>query len=686
MTRIAPDHLGRQAFVYVRQSTQDQVLHNHESRRRQYALADRARGLGWAEPVVIDDDLGRSGGGVVRPGFERLLLAICEGRAGIVLSVEASRLARNGRDWHTLLEFCGLVGCLLADEDGLYDPRLPNDRLLLGMKGTMSEMELSILRQRSLEALRQKARRGELFLNVAVGYVKVRHDRIARDPDLRIREALGLVFRKFAEFQSMRQVHLWLRQEQVLLPSVEATEDGRRIVWKLPVYNTVRALLTNPIYGGAYAFGRTASRVTVENGRKRISRGHRRDREEWDVLIVDHHEGYIPWAEFERNQRLIADNANCRGLMVRGAVRRGDALLAGLLRCGHCGRRLHVSYSGTDGYCVRYNCRGAHINHGTRPCIAFGGLRIDAAVSTEILRHPAPLGVEAALEAITTREEENSETRRQAELALTQARYEADLARRQYDAVDPVNRLVAAELERRWNDRLADVQRQEERLAAMTASRPETLGAGEKDRLMALGADLETAWSHPGATAETRKRILRAVLEEIVATLTEERIELVIHWRGGDHTRLALPRNRTGQHRWSSDADVRELIRVLARQQVDGAIAATLNRLGKRTGRGNPWTEARVRSFRSQHRVPVHRPGEMAERGELTLEETARRLGVSRMTVLRLISAGTLTAIQICKGAPWAIPEAQLEKLDGANRHAGRPRTNDQNQKVMDFQ
>ena len=685
MTKIAPDHLGRQAFVYVRQSTQDQLLHNHESRRRQYALADRAQQLGWAEPVVIDDDLGRSGGGVARPGFERLLLAICEGRAGIVLAVEASRLARNGRDWHTLLEFCGLVGCLLADEDGLYDPRLPNDRLLLGMKGTMSEMELSILRQRSLEALRQKARRGELFLNVAVGYVKVRHDRIAKDPDLRVREALGLVFRKFAEFQSIRQVHLWLRQEQVLLPTVETVEDGRRIVWKLPVYNTVRGLLTNPVYGGAYAFGRTASRVTVENGRKRISRGHRRDREEWDVLIVDHHEGYISWAEFERNQRLIADNANCRGLMVRGAVRRGDALLAGLLRCGHCGRRLHVSYSGTDGYCVRYNCRGAHINHGTRPCIAFGGLRVDAAVSTEVLRLLGPLGVEAALEAIAMREGENAETRRQAELALTQARYEADLARRQYDAVDPANRLVAAELERRWNDRLAEVQRQEERLATMTASRPDALTSEEKDRLMALGADLETAWSHPGATAETRKRILRAVLEEIVATLTEERIELVIHWRGGDHTRLAVPRNRTGQHRWSSDADVRDLIRALARQQVDGAIAATLNRLGKRTGRGNPWTEARVRSFRSQHRVPVHRPGEMAERGELTLEEAARRLGVSKMTVLRLISAGTITATQVCKGAPWAIPEAQIAALDGANT-LRRPRTYDQNQKVMNFQ
>lgn len=686
MTKIAPDHLGRQAFVYVRQSTQDQLLHNHESRRRQYALADRARQLGWAEPMVIDDDLGRSGGGVARPGFERLLLAICEGRAGIVLAVEASRLARNGRDWHTLLEFCGLVGCLLGDEDGLYDPRLPNDRLLLGMKGTMSEMELSILRQRSLEALRQKARRGELFLSVAVGYVKVRHDRIAKDPDQRVREALGLVFRKFAEFQSIRQVHLWLRQEQVLLPSVEVVEDGRRIVWKLPVYNTVHGLLTNPVYGGAYAFGRTVSRVTVENGRKRISRGHRRDREEWDVLIVDRHEGYISWAEFERNQRLIADNANCRGLMVRGAVRRGDALLAGLLRCGHCGRRLHVSYSGTDGYCVRYNCRGAHINHGTRPCIAFGGLRVDAAMSTEVLRLLGPLGLEAALEAIAMREDENAETRRQAELALAQARYEADLARRQYDAVDPANRLVAAELERRWNDRLAEVRRQEERLATMTAGRPDRLTSEEKDRLMALGADLETVWSHPGATAETRKRILRAVLEEVVATVTEERIELVIHWRGGDHTRLAVPRNKTGQHRWSSDADVCELIRALARQQLDGAIAATLNRLGKRTGRGNPWTEARVRSFRSQHRVPAHRPGEMAERGELTLEEAARRLGVSKMTVLRLISAGTITATQICKGAPWAIPEGQITGLDGANPPAARPRTCDQNQKVMDFQ
>src|SRR5271157_977267 len=239
MTKVTSDHLARAAYVYVRQSTADQLLHNHESRRRQYGLAERARSLGWREVVVIDDDLGRSGSGVSRPGFERLLAAICEGRIGAVFAIEASRLARNGRDWHTLIEFCGLVGTIIIDEDGVYDPRLPNDRLLLGMKGTMSELELSILRQRSLEALRQKARRGELFLTVAIGYVRNHHDRIEKDPDLRVREALALVFRKFEELQSVRQVHLWFRQERILLPAVCYGAEGRGLEWKPPVYNTI---------------------------------------------------------------------------------------------------------------------------------------------------------------------------------------------------------------------------------------------------------------------------------------------------------------------------------------------------------------------------------------------------------------------------------------------------------------
>ena len=346
MTKITPEHLSRTAFVYVRQSTMDQVQNNHESRRRQYALADHARKLGWNDVEVIDDDLGRSGCGIARPGFQKLLSAICEGRVGAVVSIEASRLARNGRDWHTLLDFCGLVGTLILDEDGVYDPRNPNDRLLLGMKGTMSELELSLFRQRSQEALKQKAGRGELFLTVAVGYVKAPNDRIEKDPDRRVQEAISLAFAKFSELQTVRQVHLWMRQEQLPMPSVQYGTEGRRIVWKLPVYNTLYHLLTNPVYAGAYVFGRTGSRTTIEDGQKRVVRGFRKERSEWEVLILDHHSGYVSWADFERNQLLITDNANGKSFMSRGSVRRGEALLSGLLRCGHCGRKLHVAYSG----------------------------------------------------------------------------------------------------------------------------------------------------------------------------------------------------------------------------------------------------------------------------------------------------------------------------------------------------
>ena len=475
--KITPDHLERGAFIYIRQSTADQLANNHESRRRQYGLAERARTLGWTDVTVIDDDLGRSGSGVSRPGFERLLAAICEGRVGAVFAIEASRLARNGRDWHTLIEFCGLVGTVIVDEDGIYEPRHPNDRLLLGMKGTMSELELSLLRARSTEALKQKARRGELFFTVAVGYIKVGRDKIEMDPDLRVREAIGLVFARFAEMQSIRQVFLSLRADQIALPYIDSKSSGQhQLLWKPPVYATVNNLLTNPVYAGAYVFGRTGSRMTIENGRKRILRGYRKDRSDWAVLLVDHHEGYLSWADYERNQRLIADNANGKGMMVRGAVRKGEALLVGLLRCGHCGRRLLVSYNGTKGDIGRYHCDATRSDPAAAPCISFGALRVDQAVGAEIVRLLQPLGVDAAVRAITDCEHQAGEKQRQLELALEQARYEAARARRQYDAVDPDNRLVAGELERRWNAALAAVERARE--GAGDAGPTATGGAG----------------------------------------------------------------------------------------------------------------------------------------------------------------------------------------------------------------
>jgi DNA invertase Pin-like site-specific DNA recombinase len=668
MTKITPEHLARSAFVYVRQSTADQVLNNHESRRRQYGLVDRARALGWAAVEVIDDDLGRSGSGIARPGFEKLLAAICEGRVGAVVSIEASRLARNGRDWHTLLEFCGLVGTLIVDEDGAYDPRHPNDRLLLGMKGTMSEMELSLFRQRSLEALKQKARRGELFLTVAVGYLKARHDRIEKDPDRRVQEAIALVFAKFAELQTVRQVHLWMRQERLPVPAVGYGPEGRSVTWKLPVYNTLHHMLTNPIYAGAYAFGRTGSRVTIEAGRKRIVRGFRKDRSAWEALILDHHEGYIPWAEFERNQRLISDNANGQSFMSRGSVRRGEALLAGLLRCGHCGRKLHVAYSGESGSSGRYHCRGSQFNHGGDRCISFGGMRIDRAVGVEVIDRLQPIGIEAAFGAMEARQAESAEKRRQLELALEQARYQAALARRQYDAVDPDNRLVAAELERRWNERLLVVHALADERDALAANPQAALTATERERLLALGADVERAWHSQGATPATRKRIIRTLIEEIVVRVEEDGLRLILHWQGGDHTALRVRKNRAGQHRWGTDADVVELVTVLARQMPDQAIASVLNRAGKKTGKGNGWTRSRVCVLRNHRGIPPYRLGERAERGEVTLEEAAKILDVSEATVRRLINEKIVPAHQLCKGAPWVIRAGDLEhdKVTGA--------------------
>src|SRR6266568_7840868 len=553
---------------------------------------DRAKQLGWSNVEVIDDDLGRSGGGIARPGFERLLATICDGRVGAVLAIEASRLARNGRDWHTLIEFCGLVGTLIVGEDGIYDPRHPNDRLLLGMKGTMSELELSMFRQRSQEALKQKARRGALVLGVAAGYVKIGRDRIEQNPDKRVQDALQLVFTKFAELQSARQVHIWLREEGIELPVKSRQGEAHGVVWRLPAYNIVHNILTNPIYSGAYAFG--------------------------------------------RNLEVIANNATgVSSALARGAARKGELLLPGLLRCGHCGRKLHVHYSGKIG---RYNCYGARTNHGAARCISISGLSIDAAISNEVLRVLKPLGIEAALKAIKAQSSTMTAAERQLELSLQQARYEAAHARRQYDAVDPANRLVAGELERRWNEALQAVAKLEGEIAALIARRPPSLGELERQQLVALGADLEHAWLHPAATAATRKRILRAALTEIVVRRDGAIIHAVLHWQGGDHTQLQIQQrlNAAGRHNPRIPDDTIALVRELARLMPDRQIARLLNRAGVETGHGNAWTQERVCGFRNHHDIAVFRDGEWAERGEITLEAAAKLIGVCNMTALRM--------------------------------------------------
>jgi DNA invertase Pin-like site-specific DNA recombinase len=364
--KLTNEHLRRRAIVYIRQSSTGQVLHNQESQRRQYNLADRARELGFQKVVVIDDDLGRSGSGLVeRPGFQRLVAEVCTGEVGAIFCIEASRLARNGRDWHHLIELCGMVNAVVIDPDGIYDPAVINDRLLLGLKGTMSEFELNLLRQRSLEAIRQKAGRGELQFLLPVGLCWTAAGKIERDPDQRVQQAIQLVFAKMIELGSARQVLLWFRQENITLPALPRDPGEPKMIWKLPVYNTILAILTNPVYAGAYAFGKTQARTMVVNGRARKTVGHRKPRPEWTVLIRGHHPGYISWEQYERNQALLAANAHMKSRMEPKAGRGGRALLAGILRCRRCGRMLHVAYTGIQSAALRYHCKGAHVNHGT---------------------------------------------------------------------------------------------------------------------------------------------------------------------------------------------------------------------------------------------------------------------------------------------------------------------------------
>lgn len=662
--RITADHLSRRAIVYIRQSSPGQVIHNQESQRRQYGLADHARQLGFQRVDVIDDDLGRSGSGQVeRPGFQHLVAEVCTGQVGAVLCIEASRLARNGRDWHHLIELCGLVRAVVIDPDGVYDPGVLNDRLLLGLKGTMSEFELNLLRQRSLEAIRQKARRGELQFRLPIGFRWTPHGKVELDPDRRVQHAVQLVFTKMTELGSARQVLLWFRGEKTTLPSLILDSPGHDVVWKLPVYNTIWHMLRNPMYAGAYAFGKTGARTKVVDGRARKSEGHFKAPEAWTVLIRDHHPGYISWEQFERNQSMLADNAHMKSRMEPKAGRGGRSLLAGLLRCRRCGRMLHVTYSGTHGEVPRYHCRGAHINHGEGWCISFGGLKPDRAVAAEILKAVEGNAIQAALEVAARIAEQQRERHRALSLELEQARYEARLAARRYEAVDPDNRLVAAELEARWNAALSTVGEVEQRLRDNELPTNATQ-IPDRETLCSLAQDLPAVWNAPATDMRLKQRIVRILVEEIVADVddTTTEIVLLIHWTGGRHSELRMKKNLTGRHSRCTDLETIEVLRRMAGRFPDDQIAATLNRLGLRTGTGNTWNEGRVRSVRSYQELPTY--DRETPRQTVTLEDASDRLGISHKVVRRLIESRKIPAIQVVPWAPWEIPIEAIQSAD----------------------
>jgi DNA invertase Pin-like site-specific DNA recombinase len=574
-----------------------------------------------------------------------------------VFALEASRLARNNRDWHHLVDLCALTETLLIDSDGIYDPRQLNDRLVLGLKGTMSEFELGLLRQRAREAFEQKVRRGFALWEVPVGFIRTEEGQIEKTPDRQVQQAIVSVFRKFQQLGSARQATIWFREERILVPKTKPGTAGQEVIWGLPSSGRIRQMLKNPCYAGAFAYGKTAARTRIEDGRARQSSRFRKPQKEWKVLLLDHHPGYISWEEYLENQQRLETNVAMYEGESSGAVKLGAALLSGLLRCGHCGRKLQVVYSGTSGRVPRYVCRGDRGHRDSSRCLTVGSLRLDRAVAQTVLAAIQPAGIEAAVKLTECTQLEGDEKRKALDLALERARYEEKRARRQFDAVEPENRLVAGELEARWNGALVQVAEAEARLAAAGRA-AEPLSERQKQELAALSEDLMALWNHPDAPIQLKKRILRTVLTEIIidndADSATHRLRL--HWAGGVHTELRVERNKTGQHRHSADRSVIELVSELAKICHDKTIAAILNRLGYKTGQEKTWNASRVAGLRGYHKIAPFQKQD----GWVTQEEAARELQVSDTVVKRLIRERVLPAKQVVKFAPWIIEEKDL--------------------------
>jgi excisionase family DNA binding protein len=663
--------LRRKAVVYVRQSTQTQVQTNLESQRRQYDLVEEARRRGFAQVEVIDDDLGRSASGMVaRPGFDRLVAWLCAGEVGAVLCFDASRLARNGRDWHHLLELCGLVEARVIDLDGVYDPCRPNDRLLLGMKGSISEFELGVLRARMFEAARAKAHRGELRISVPIGYIWHREIGLGFDPDMRLQEAIRLIFERFRKLGSARQVLLSLAADEVHFPR---PSDGKKMVsfdWTPIRYRNVISVLKNPFYAGAYVYGKSEKRTTLVEGRLRKSYGHGKPVDQWDVMLKEHHEAYIDWAEFERNQKQLAVNAYGR---VGGAKsgRGGRALLAGMLCCGRCGRRLVVAYVGRGVPQAVYRCDRPNLQLAQPRCFTFGGRRPDEAITRELLRAVEPMAIEAALQAERRHMEVQVDQRRIAELELQQARYEATLAERRYAACDPDNRLIAAQLEKSWEGALQRVLACEQRLNAV-----EQAQSSARPDLAGLAEDLAAAWDAPGVTMRARQQLLRTLVKDIVADVDDATREVVltIHWRGGQHSQLRVVKPRTGEHGCRTPDEALAVMRSMAGKWSDEHIAATLNRMGLPTGQGKTWTAHRVSSVRMVNDIRAYRSAHKDGQW-LTMSEAAARLGVNNHRIRRLIKEGLLPAEQVVPRAPYQILASDLldQRVIDAAARTDRP-------------
>ena len=659
-SKIKPGHLQRDAFVYVRQSSPSQVEHNRESTERQYALANRAVELGWPrqQVTVVDEDLGLSGASAdKRTGFARLIAAVAMRVVGIVLGLEVSRLARNNADWYRLLDLCAMTDTLIGDADGLYHPAWFNDRLLLGLKGTMSEAELHIIRARLEGGIRNKAAKGELRRGLPTGFIWGEDEgQVLLHPNEAVREAIRCVFARFAELGSARRVWLWLRSEGLSFPS--QYNDGTDIRWGDPTYTAIHSILTNPVYAGAYVYGKSRHERVLDQEGKIKRRSRKLPQSQWAVLIHEHHEGYIDRATYDANQTRIGTNIRPRPHQPGGTVREGAALLQGIATCGHCGRKLRTQYPGRNAR-PGYYCAGKNIVNGRGIfCLNIGGVQIDQAVADALLEQLKPAAFEATLQATQQLESDHDAALTQWRLAVERAHYEAQRAERRYRAVDPENRLVARGLEAEWEQRLSELEQAKGALERKRQLRPPTLSPEDYGRIRVLGADLQRVWTAPATTDRDKKELLRTLLEEVIIVVQrdEYRAHLTLRWRGGMITELDLHLPRLNPARVRTDEDTVELVRRLAVHYSDGVIAGILNRQGRKTVHGDRFTANQVGNLRRYRHIARFEPAAEPPQGALvTIAGAADILQVAPSTIHRWLADGIIPGEQVTPCAPWQI-------------------------------
>ncbi len=657
MSKIKPEHLSRTAYIYIRQSTMEQVYKNQESQRVQYQLVERAKELGWNDCVIIDEDLGRSGSGTVeRSGYNRIVADVIAQKVGAIFCVDPSRISRNNREWHQLLDHCMLMNTLIIDSNGIYNLADLNDRMLLGMKGTMSEYEVGIFRQRAQSAILEKARRGELYRQLPAGYELSSDHQCEITADQRVQDAIRLIFAKFRELGSANQVVNWYRTENIEVPS--KNKQGK-MVWKLPTIATIEKFIHNPIYAGAYSYGRTVTEVRLVNGQPRkISR--RLPLDQWKVLKLEHHDGYISWSEFMSNQKRLSENLTKYRTTTKGAVKNGSALLAGLLRCKRCGQPLNVKYDIQKPGNPRYMCKTQlHVEKNIK-CISFFGKALEDLIVAEILHVVEPAAISAAEKAESLLAQQQQQKMQSHLNALKQTEYEAHRCFEQYNQVDPHNRLVAANLEKRWNAALEKVAEIRQKIEQIDHA-PHSLTPPQRKQLYQLADDLPQLWNHPNADNKIKKRIIQTLIKEVVVDIADDNsVRAYVHWQGGVHTEYQIKRRKKGQRVNQLAPKTLELVKQLAEIVSDSKIAQIFNLLQLKTATGKNWNRIRVSSFRQQHQIPVFNEANYEKNGWVNLTEAAEILGTYPITIRRLIKADIIPARQIVQYSPWIIEKEQL--------------------------